>query len=76
MSPFPAVEQTMAYLISDSARMASAAAVLLLALCLLLRHILLPRLGASQLRRFDAPLVLLLGVFLVYLVGNFLESLP
>ena len=66
----------MAYVISDASRMASAAAVLLLALFLLLRHVLLPRLGSAQLRRFEAPLVLLLGVFLVYLIGNFLASLP
>lgn len=66
----------MTYAISDTARLASAAAVFLLALLLLLRHILLPRLSDSQLRRFDAPLVLLFGVFLIYLIANFLEALP
>lgn len=66
----------MAYVISDVSRMASAAAVILLALLLLLRHILLPQLSESQLRRFEAPLVLLLGVFLVYLIANLLEVLP
>ncbi len=62
--------------IGDISRMASAAAVLLLALLLLLRHILLPRLDEAQLRRFEAPLVLLLGVFVVYLIANFIAVLP
>lgn len=66
----------MGYVIGDVTRTASAAAVLLLALLLLLRHVLLPRMNESQLQRFDAPLVLLLGVFLIYLVANFLEVLP
>ena len=66
----------MTYAISDTARLASAAAVFLLALLLLLRHILLPRLSDSQLRRYDAPLVLLFGVFLIYLIANFQEALP
>lgn len=66
----------MAYVIGDVAATASAAAVLLLALLLLLRHVLLPRMDESQLQRFEAPLVLLLGVFLVYLVANFLEVVP
>jgi hypothetical protein len=66
----------MAYVLDDATRMASAAAVLLLALLLVLRHVLLPRLDDSQLRRFEAPLILLFGVFLVYLIANFLEALP
>jgi len=66
----------MAYVISGLSQMASAAAVLLLAALLLVRHILLPKLHESQLRRFDAPLILLFGVFLVYLIANFLEALP
>ena len=66
----------MAYAITDVARTASAAAVLLLALLLIVRHVLLPRLDDSQLRRFDAPLILLFGVFVVYLIANFLEALP
>ena len=47
-----------------------------LGLLLLVRHVLLPRLSDRQLRRFDAPLVLLFGVFIVYLTANFLEALP
>ena len=66
----------MAYVLDDATRMASAAAVLLLALLLVLRHVLLPRLDDSQLRRFEAPLILLFGVFLVYLIANCLEALP
>ncbi len=66
----------MALEITDAARMASAAGVTLLTLLLLLRHVLLPRLEDAQLRRFDAPIVLLFGVFLVYLLANFLEALP
>ncbi len=66
----------MAFQITDVARLASAAGVTLLAVLLLLRHILLPRLDDAQLRRFDAPVVLLFGVFLVYLLANFLEALP
>ncbi len=66
----------MAYVIDDATRMASAAAVLLLALLLIIRHILLPRLDDVQLRRFEAPLILLFGVFLVYVIANFLEALP
>jgi hypothetical protein len=65
----------MTYAISDASRMASAAAVILLALLLMLRHMFLPRLDEGQLRRFDAPLVLLFGVFVIYLLGNFLEAL-
>lgn len=65
----------MSYTITDATRMASAAAVLLLATLLLVRHVLLPRLGDAQLRRFDAPLLLLFGVFVVYLLANFLEAL-
>lgn len=64
----------MPYVISDVSRLASAAAVLLLALLLLLRHVLLPRLDDSQIRRFDAPLILLFGVFLVYIIADFLEA--
>ncbi len=66
----------MPYAITEMAQMASAAAVFLLALLLLLRHVLLPRLDDSQLRRFEAPLILLFGVFVVYLIANFLEALP
>lgn len=66
----------MADVLGDVSRMASAAALLLLALLLLLRHILLPTLSEAQLRRFEAPLVLLVGVFVVYLIANFLEVLP
>ena len=66
----------MAFVLDDATRMASAAAVLLLALLLVLRHVLLPRLDDSQLRRFEAPLILLFGVFLVFLIANFLEALP
>jgi hypothetical protein len=66
----------MAYTIGDASRMASGAAALLLGLLLLVRHVLLPRLSDRQLRRFDAPLVLLFGVFIVYLTANFLEALP
>ncbi len=66
----------MAFLITDVARMASAAGVALLALLLVLRHTLLPRLNDAQLRRFDAPVVLLFGVFLAYLIANFLEAFP
>jgi len=65
----------MSYTISDVSRTASAAAVLLLALLLMLRHVFLPRLDDRQLQRFDAPLVLLFGVFVVYLIANFLEAL-
>ena len=66
----------MAYTITDTSRMASAAAVLLLGALLLLRHVFLPRLEESTLRRFDPPLVLLFGVFVVYLLANFLEAVP
>jgi hypothetical protein len=65
----------MATPITDASRIASAAAVLLLALLLMLRHVLLPRLDEAQLQRFDAPLVLLFGVFVIYLLSNFLEAL-
>jgi hypothetical protein len=66
----------MPYTIGVASEMASGAAALLLGLLLILRHVLLPRLSERQLRRFDAPLVLLFGVFLVYLIANFLEALP
>ena len=66
----------MTYAISDTSRMASAAAVLLLGALLLLRHVFLPSLEDSKLRRFDPPLVLLFGVFVVYLLANFLEAMP
>ena len=66
----------MAYTISNVTEMASTAAVLLLVVLLLLRHVLLPRLDDSQLRRFDAPLILLFGVFVLYLIANFLEAVP
>ncbi len=63
-------------LLNTVAQAASAAAVLLLAVLLLIRHVLLPRLDEARLRQFDAPLVLLFGVFLVYLIANFLSALP
>jgi hypothetical protein len=66
----------MAYQVSDVSRIASAAAVLFMALLMLVRHILLPRLSESELRRFDLPLILLWGVFATYLVGNFMAVLP
>ncbi len=64
----------MSYVISDATRLASGAAVLLLIVLLLVRHVLLPRLDDSKLRRFDVPLILLFGVFVTYLVANFLEA--
>jgi hypothetical protein len=66
----------MVYELSDGARMASAAALLLMAILLLIRHILLPRLSASQLRRFEVPVVLLAGVFVTYVIANFLSVRP
>jgi hypothetical protein len=61
------------YAISDVARLASAAALLLMAIILLIRHIMLPHLSDSQLRRFEAPLILMLGVFVIYVIANFLS---
>ncbi len=66
----------MPYSISDTTRMASSAAVILLAVLLLVRHILLPRLNDSKARSFEPPLLILFGVFVLYLVANFLEALP
>lgn len=66
----------MAYVIGSVAQIASAAAVLLLAVLLFTRHVLLPRLDETRLRGFEAPLILLFGVFLVYLIANFLTALP
>lgn len=62
--------------LNTAASMASAAAVVSLALLLLVRHVFLPRFNDPQLRRFDAPLLLLFGVFVVYLTATFLEALP
>ncbi len=61
---------------TDAAQMASAAAVALLALLLLLRYVLLARMDEARLRMFDAPIVLLFGVFLTYIIANFLQTLP
>ncbi|HYM40906.1 MAG TPA: hypothetical protein VEY12_12330 [Thermoplasmata archaeon] len=66
----------MPYVISSVAQAASAAAVVSLAALLLTRHVLLPRFDETQLRRFEAPLILLFGVFVVYLIANFLAALP
>ncbi len=66
----------MTYALSETTRMASAAAVLLLAVLLFVRHVFLPRLDESQVRRFETPLLLLFGVFVIYLIANFLEALP
>ncbi len=66
----------MPYTISNTAQLASGAAVMLLSALLLVRHILLPRLSDSEVRRFEAPLLILFGVFVLYLVANFLEALP
>lgn len=64
----------MSYTITGVTRLASGAAVLLLVALLLVRHVFLPRFDEGQLRRFDLPLVLLFGVFAMFLVANFLEA--
>jgi hypothetical protein len=54
--------------------MASAANAFLLALLLILRHILLPRLSPSQQRMIEAPVVMLTGFFVLYVIANFLSA--
>lgn len=67
---------TVVFPLREVAELASASAALALAILLLIRHVMEPRLSEAQRIAFNVAVLPLLSVLAIFIVADFMEALP